>query len=60
MPGDRFPIDSVVHGEYMKWSIVEARVGSGESLESLGAMDEGTASIWSGVGMEDLPHFLVL
>jgi hypothetical protein len=28
MPGDRFPIDSVVHGEYMKWSIVEARVGS--------------------------------
>ena len=24
MPGDRFPIDSVVHGEYMKWSIVEA------------------------------------
>ena len=42
MPGDRFPIDSVVHGEYMKWSIVEARVQENPWNLWEKAMDEGT------------------
>ncbi|CAK8995609.1 Cortactin-binding protein 2 (CortBP2) [Durusdinium trenchii] len=32
MPGDRFPIDAVVQGEYMKWSIVEALMQSFKKL----------------------------
>eukprot|EP00913_Durusdinium_trenchii_P001844 g1710.t1 len=33
MPGDRFPIDAVVQGEYMKWSIVEALMQSFKKLK---------------------------
>lgn len=35
MPGDRFPIDAVVQGEYMKWSIVEAEPPSALRVEAI-------------------------
>lgn len=42
MPGDRFPIDSVVHGEYMKWSIVEALA---QSFKKIGRMSVNPKNI---------------